>query len=512
MHHAPSSWSGEWDKQGERRSRALRKNSGADFPNIPRGILCQPQSSDEMNISFFGAARSVTGSRHLIEGKGFRVLLDCGLFQGRRQEADRFNRYLGFEPASLDAALLSHAHIDHSGALPVLAREGFSGKVYMTDATADLTTLMLEDAAHLQKSDVAYLNKKERRRGKHRLTPYYDMHDVRDITKRFEPVRYGKTVKITGRLKAVFGDAGHILGSSTIWLRYTQRGNSLSILFTGDLGRAELPILRPPQSPPPCDVLILESTYGDRLHDEDRTTMRTKAKELVQHVVEHQGKIIVPAFAVGRTQDIVMRIKDLVTGGDVPPIPIYIDSPLASKATAIFRRHAECFDEETKRTFLQQDDLFGAKYIRYVSTVQESQSLNAIKGPCVIIAGSGMCEGGRVLHHLKHAIQDEANVIALVGFQAEHTLGRKLIEEWDTVPIFGVPTPRRAKVARFNGLSAHGDRNDLLSYVRAIDPLPGKIFVVHGEERQSFSLAAALRAEHPKIDVVVPERGSTHQI
>jgi metallo-beta-lactamase family protein len=228
--------------------------------------------------------------------------------------------------------------------------------------------------------------------------------------------------------------------------------------------------------------------------------------------VTHRSKIIVPAFAVGRTQDLVMRIKDLVKEGQIPPLPIFIDSPLASKATEIFRHHPECFDEETHRTFLRQGDPFAAKYIRFVSTIKESQALNHMQGPCVIIAASGMCEGGRVIHHLKHAIGDENNIIALVGFQAEHTLGRKLIEEWDTVPIFGIPTPRRAQIVRFNGLSAHADRNDLLAYVRAIHPLPRKIFVVHGEERQSFSLAAAIRAEHKGIEVVVPEPDSTHQI
>lgn len=464
-----------------------------------------------MKISFHGAARSVTGSRHLIEAGHFRVLLDCGLFQGRRGQSNQLNRHLGFDPKFVNAVLLSHAHIDHSGALPILARQKFAGNVYMTSASADLTRIMLEDSARIQKADTAYLNKKERRRGRQRLLPFYDAMDVRTITRRFESVRYGKTFRVSPRLKAEFSDAGHILGSSSIWLKHTRRGNSVSVLYTGDLGRSEMPILKDPQSPPACDVLIIESTYGDRLHEEDRATMRAKARELVAHVLEHRSKIIVPAFAVGRTQDLVMRIKELVKEGQIEPLPIYIDSPLASKATEIFRRHPECFDQETYETFMIQGDPFAAKYIRYVSSIKESQTLNMLRGPCVIIAASGMCEGGRVLHHLKHTVQDEANIIALVGFQAEHTLGRKLIEEWETVPILGRPTPRRARIVRFNGLSAHADRNDLLAYVRSINPTPSKVFVVHGEERQSFSLASAIQADFPRIDVVVPEPRSTHE-
>jgi metallo-beta-lactamase family protein len=273
-----------------------------------------------------------------------------------------------------------------------------------------------------------------------------------------------------------------------------------------------MPILRDPAPPPPCDVLIIESTYGDRLHSETEEAAKQKAQDLVAHAVAHRSKIIVPAFAVGRMQDLVMWLKALVKEGRIDPLPIYIDSPMALRATEVFRRHPECYDEETYRILTSEGDPFVARYIHYVTSMQESQKLNSLNGPCVIIAASGMCEGGRILHHLKHAIGDEANVIAIVGFQAEHTLGRKLVEGWETVPFFGVPTPRRARVVRFNGLSAHADRDDLLAYVRAIQPTPAKVFVVHGEEKQSCSLAAAIRAEHPRIDVVVPEPGSTHDL
>ncbi len=465
-----------------------------------------------MKISFHGAARSVTGSRHLIHARGARVLLDCGMFQGRRQEADALNRNLGFEPKGVDAVILSHAHIDHSGALPVLAQRGFRGKVHMTRATGDLTAVMLEDSAHIQESDCEYVNRKERRRGRQCRRPYYDAGDVRAIVRRFAGARYGEAVTVRPRVTATFHDAGHILGSAAIRLTMTARGDSTTVLFTGDLGRNRMPILRDPEKPPACDALIIESTYGDRLHEESLEAVKEKLGELVTQAVAQRSKIIVPAFAVGRTQDLVMRIKELVAEGRIDPLPIYIDSPLALKATEVFRQHPECYDEETYKTFTSRGDPFAARYIRYVSSVQESIKLNGMKGPCMIIAASGMCEGGRILHHLKHAIQDEANVIAITGFQAEHTLGRKLVEGWDQVPIYGVSTPRRARVVRFNGLSAHADRNDLLAYVRAITPAPARVFVVHGEEKQSLSLAEAIRAEHPGMEVIVPEPDSTHEI
>lgn len=465
-----------------------------------------------MKLSFHGAARSVTGSRHLIETSACRLLLDCGLFQGRRDEAARQNRDLGFDSKSLSAVLLSHAHIDHSGALPVLAKQGFSGKVHLTRATADLAAIMLQDAARIQESDCSYVNKKERRRGPQCIRPFFDSDDVEAITRRFIGARYHDVVNLHSRVTASFHDAGHILGSAAIRVKYTARGNTTTILFSGDLGRAKMPILRDPDPPPSCDVLILESTYGDRLHEQAAEEMTQKIQDLIAHARAQKSKIIVPAFAVGRTQELIMRMKALVTQHRIDPIPIYIDSPLAAKATEVFRKHPECYDEEMYKAFSTEGDPFASRYIHFISTSEDSKRLNTMKGPCMIISSSGMCEGGRILHHLKHAIQEEANVIVFVGFQAEHTLGRKLVEGWDVVPIFGVPTPRRAQIMKFNGLSAHADRNDLLAYVRAIDPLPGTIFIVHGEEKQALSLGAAIQVEHPTIDIQIPHRGSTHEI
>lgn len=465
-----------------------------------------------MKLSFYGAARSVTGSRHLLETPSCRLLLDCGMFQGRREEAAIQNRDLGFDPKALSAVLLSHAHIDHSGALPMLAKQRFSGKVHLTRPTADLAAVMLQDAARIQENDCRYINKQERRRGKKCAQPLFDSDDVESIGRRFVGARYHDSIKIAPRVTATFQDAGHILGSAAVRVKYTARGNTTTVLFSGDLGRSHMPILRDPEPPPPCDVLILESTYGDRLHEQAGEEMKKKAEDLIAHAKAHKSKIIVPAFAVGRTQELVMRIKELVTEDRIDPIPIYIDSPLASKATEVFRRHPECYDEETYRTFTADGDPFTSRYIRFISSPDDSKRLNSMKGPCVIISSSGMCEGGRVVHHLKHAIQDEANVIVFVGFQAEHTLGRKLVEGWDVVPIFGIPTKRRAQVVKFNGLSAHADRNDLLAYVRAISPLPSQVFIVHGEEKQALSLGEAIRSEHPSIDVTIPHRGTSHEI
>lgn len=465
-----------------------------------------------MKLSFHGATRSVTGSRHLIEAEGGRVLFDCGLFQGRRDEAESRNRDLGFDAKSVDAVLLSHAHIDHSGALPVLAKHGFFGKVFATRATADLTDVMLADSAHIQESDCLYVNRKEGRTDSRCRRPLYTGDDAQAIMRQFAAVRYQEVASPLRGMKAVFHDAGHILGSAAISLRVMESGSTKVVLFSGDLGRRQMPILRDPQPPPPCDILIIESTYGDRLHAETAEEAKRKAAALIQHAITHRSKIIVPAFAVGRTQDLVMWMKDLVKEGRVPPLPMYIDSPLALRTTEIFRRHPECYDEETYRILTTEGDPFVAKYIRYVSSVHESQKLNTMKGPCIIVAASGMCEGGRVLHHLRHAIQNEDNIVAIVGFQAEHTLGRKLIEGWDVVPIFGVPVPRRAQVVRFNGLSAHGDRDDLLTYVRAIKPLPSRVFIVHGEDRQAFSLATAIRAEHPALEVTVPDSSTIYEL
>jgi metallo-beta-lactamase family protein len=351
-------------------------------------------------------------------------------------------------------------------------------------------------------SDCSYVNKKEQRKGQACTRPLYNTDDVRKLVRRFEGTRYGDTLKIAPRVTASFHDAGHILGSAAILVKYTVRGNTTTVLFSGDLSRSNMPILRDHEPPRPCDVLVLESTYGGRLHEINRETMKQKTLNLLTHAKTHKSKIVVLAFAVGWTQELVMRIKELVGEGRLDPIPIYIDSPLASRATEVFRRHSGCYDEETTRTFTSSGDLFAGR--QYAPEWHE--------GPLRHHLHLGhVRRRPRRVSSLKHAIQDEASVIVFVGFQSEHTLGRKLVEGWDVLPIFGVPTPRRAQIVTFNGLSAHADRQDLLAYVRVIIPAPDKIFLVHGEEKQALSLAAAIQAEHSQIEVTVPHVGASHE-
>ncbi|MFO0774983.1 MAG: MBL fold metallo-hydrolase [Nitrospiraceae bacterium] len=465
-----------------------------------------------MRLSFHGAARSVTGSRHLLEAGETRLLLDCGMFQGSRGEADRRNRNMGFDAKCLTGVVLSHAHIDHSGVLPVLTKHGFKGHVHATDATCDLTKVMLEDSARIQEQDCSYVNRHERRRDRECREPIYTSDDVDAIVRRFVGHGYHEPFRVDRNTTVQLYDAGHILGSTAVHVTLGNRGATRTVLFSGDLGRSNMPILRDPDPPPSADILILESTYGDRYHDKDARARIEQAKAMVAHAVARKSKIIVPAFAVGRTQELVMRIKALVASGEVPPIPIYIDSPLANRATEIFRRHQNVFDEETLKTFDETGDPFAARYIHYVSNPEDSKKLNEMQGPCVIIAASGMAEGGRIVHHLLHGISNPDNIIAIVGFQAEHTLGRKIVEGWDTVPIFGRPMPLRARVEKMNGFSAHADRGDLLAYVRAMHPTPSTIFIVHGEEKQALSLGAAIQGEYPDITIEVPRSDSSYEL
>jgi len=465
-----------------------------------------------MRVTFWGAAQTVTGSMHHIEAAGKRFLLDCGLYQGRRRDAFERNSHFPFPVSSIDGVILSHAHIDHSGNLPTLVHSGYSGPIYTTPATVDLCLPMLADSAYLQQKDVEFCNRRrEHRRALGRddreCEPLYLPEDAEHVNPLFCPVELGQIREVAPGFRYRTYEAGHMLGATSMIIE----ADGVRLAFSGDVGRKHLPILRDPVSPDPVDYLIMESTYGDRFHKAVADVAETLAG-VVNRTAGRGGKIIVPCFAVGRTQQLVMVLHQLMDAHRIPSIPIFVDSPLAVNATEVFRKHPECYDEKTFRAFTSQGDPFAARYIRYVSSVQESMKLNRLKGPCMIIAASGMCEGGRILHHLKHALQDEANIIAIVGFQAEHTLGRKLVEGWDQVPIFGVPTPRRAQVVRFNGLSAHADRNGLLAYVRAIKPAPARVFVVHGEEKQSLSLAAAIQAEHAGMEVIVPEPDSTHEL
>jgi metallo-beta-lactamase family protein len=449
-----------------------------------------------MRITFHGAAGTVTGTRHLLEARGRKVLLDCGLVQGRRDEANRRNREFGFSPAQVDALVLSHAHIDHSGAIPSLVREGFRGVVHATMATADLASYMLRDSGHLQERDAEFANKRMARRGSGTppRSPLYTVADAERALENFAAHPYYRPFPVLPGITAMFHDAGHILGSAIVELTVQEDGGERSVVFTGDLGRPRLPIIRDPDPVPARDVLLIESTYGDRQHADMGDAARRLAG-IVRAVHTRGGKLIVPAFAVGRTQDIVYELVQLARADRIPQVPIYVDSPLAVDATEVFERHPECYDPETREILRAGGDPFGLSSMHYLRTREESMALNERAGPCLIVSASGMMEGGRILHHLRNGIGDPRNAVLIVGFQAENTLGRKILRGDRVVNIFGEPHEVRAEVYVMNEYSAHADREELLGWFRSSGGAPHDIFVVHGEEEQSQRFARHLRDE-----------------
>ena len=459
-----------------------------------------------MQITFHGAARSVTGTRHLIEANGYRVLLDCGLVQGKRDEADRANRDFPFDPASIDAVVLSHAHIDHSGALPVLGKHGFGGQIHSTLATAELASYMLRDSAHIQEKDAEFANKRMAKRGNRRpkRQPLYTLVDAEAALARFDGHDYYRSFPVAPGITATFHDAGHILGSAIVRLDLTEDGKERSVVFSGDLGRPHLPIIRDPDRVDVDDILILESTYGDRTHD-PITAASDRLASLVHLLVQRQGKLIIPAFAVGRTQDIVYELMQLFRARKIPEIPVYVDSPLAVNVTEVFSRHPECFDADIREILAGPGDPFGLHKMHYIRDVQESMALNAAPGPCIIISASGMMEAGRILHHLRNSIENPRNAVLIVGFQAENTLGRRLVRGDKVVNIFGEPHPVRAEVFVMNEYSAHADRDELLAWFHGNRGTPREVFVVHGEEEQSQAFAERLTKETPaRVYVPLP--------
>jgi len=446
-----------------------------------------------MQVTFYGAARTVTGSMHLVDTGGERLLLDCGMFQGRRAESQEINAHFPFPPASIGAVVLSHAHLDHCGNLPTLVRQGFAGPVHCTPATRDLVALILRDSAKVQQQDVAFVNKR-RAEGAPPTTPLYTADDVEAALDRLVAQPYGRPFAL-GEATITFFDAGHILGSAVT----TIDAGGRRLGFTGDLGRSGTSILRGPETPPAVDVLLMESTYGDRLHPPYAEGER-RLGELVGQTVAAGGKTLVPAFAVGRAQDIAYALHRLRDGGGIPAVRTFMDSPMAVDATEIFRAHPECLNDEI-RARLEEADPFGFTDLRYVRSVDDSKALNAIDEPFLVIATSGMCESGRILHH---HIGDPRSALLIVGFQAANTLGRRLADGVSPVNIFGEPHDVRLRVNTLPSFSAHADRDELLAWVQAM-PRVGRIFCVHGEERQSLALAGALAARGFAAEV--PTRG-----
>ena len=465
-----------------------------------------------MKVTFFGAAGTVTGSSHIIEIKGTRYLLDCGLFQGKRKEAERRNQSLPPQPETIAAVILSHAHIDHSGRLPFLVKNGFRGPIYTTPATIDLCDAMLRDTAHIQEKDAEFLNKRRNhgRRNGPRVEPFYTMADAERTLPLFRPVPYYETKTIGDGLKYQCYDAGHMLGSSHLLLQNEANGATVRLAFSGDVGRPHLPIIRDPDPVPPADYLIMESTYGGRLH-KDNTHVANKLVDVVQRTARRGGRIIVPSFAVGRTQQLVVLLHQLTNEGRVPNIPIFVDSPLAVNATEVFRRHPECFDAETQKYLDNHEDPFGFQRLRYIREANESKKLNDLHGPFVVISASGMCESGRILHHLRNNIEDPRNTVLITGFQAADTLGRKLVEKWQEVNIFGEPHRVRAEIASLDELSGHADQRELLEWMKPAAQGLKKVFLVHGEPEQQQVLAKRIRSTWG-IDVAIPSPGESFEL
>ncbi|GAB4526821.1 MAG: MBL fold metallo-hydrolase [Anaerolineae bacterium] len=467
-----------------------------------------------MQIQFWGAAQCVTGSMHLLSVNGHKLLLDCGLYQGKRKEAFERNRTLPFDASQIDAVILSHAHIDHSGNLPSLVRSGFNGPIYTTSATRDLDAYMLLDSAHIQESDVAYVNKRRAKQGKTLFEPLYTRRDAMNTLTHFSTVEYGRPFEPAPGVQVHFRDAGHILGSAIVVIDVTEHGRKRRLVFSGDLGRRGLPILRNPQVAEDVDFVIMESTYGNRLH-----ASTGEAKEMLrqtaQEVYDRRGKLIIPSFAVGRTQELAYRLDQLWEEDRLPPIDVFVDSPLAVNVTEVFRLHPECYNEEMLDAMLSETDRdpLSFRNLRYIRSVEDSKRLNELETSAIIISASGMCEAGRILHHLKHNIEDPRTTVMFVGYQAENTLGRKILEGQNPVPILGEEYALRAEVKRAEGYSAHADRRELLDWAARIQSQGDlkRVFLVHGEEEGLTALAEGLREQGvPQIDI--PERGQVFEL
>ena len=434
-----------------------------------------------LNLRFVGAARTTTGSLHSVEFDGRRVLVDCGLLQGHRKESFEANRAMPFPADSVDAVVLTHAHIDHSGRLPAFVKAGYRGPVYATPATRDLCEVMLRDSAFLQARDVEYVNKTRHKQGKKPFELLYDEKDVADTMALFRPLPSGETREIVPGLRATLRDAGHILGSASVTFDYKKWGKPRRLLFTGDLGQSHTPFLRDPEPVEGVDALVTECTYGDRDHP-PAANVKGRLKDYISFIVQHRSKLIVPAFSVGRTQQLLYILNKMSESGKLSPIPIYVDSPLSKAATEIHRRHADCFNDATRAMLAKGDDPFDFRGLRFLETVEESMALNAKEGPMVVISASGMCEGGRILHHLKNGIENPLNIVLITGFQAESTLGRKLVDGVSPVKIYGEEKTPKATIYTINGLSAHADRTGLTAFAKALGPTVRRAFCVHGEE------------------------------
>ncbi len=457
-----------------------------------------------MKLTFFGAAQRTTGSKHLLEINGHRLLLECGMYQGRREKSTEYNSALPFDASGVDAMVLSHAHIDHSGIIPVLCRDGFHGPIHCTDATADLCNYMLLDTAHIQEQDAIFVNKKRTKKGLPPIKPLYTQADAIASLKQFAPVRYSTPTRILDGVTLTLLDAGHILGSAVVVLDLDENGRRGRLVFSGDLGRGHNDIFRDPEVPRDADYLMIESTYGNRDH-EPLADVNDHVCRIINHALEHRGKIIIPSFAVGRTQQILYTLYQLIRSRCIPPLRIFVDSPLSINATAVFRTHLECFNDQFRAVMRNDSNPFVMPNLTYIGTVEQSMAINDLREPCIVISASGMAEAGRIRHHIKNNIEDPNATILIVGWCAAHTLGGHLASGEKQATIFGEPYRVRCHVEVINAFSGHADRNELRSWVEQITGPLKKIFVIHGEPEPANAFGGVVRQMRPQSEVLVPQ-------
>ncbi len=464
-----------------------------------------------MRINFHGAAHTVTGSQHLLEINGYRLLLDCGLYQGRREETYSRNLKFAYDPRTVNAVILSHAHIDHCGNLPNLVQDGYDGPVYATRATVDLATVMMADSGRIQESDAEFVNRKRLARGEEPIEPLYTEADARRAADLFRGVDYDQPFEPVPGVSARFVEAGHILGSAAISLEIEEKGRKIRFWFSGDIGRYKLPLLRDPVLPENVDYLLMESTYGDKPHN-DPAQAFDEFEKIVSRTIKRGGKVIIPAFAVGRTQELVYNLNIMMFEHGVPPVPVFVDSPLAVNASNVFKKHPECFDDET-RWFVEQarHPALDFKMLTYVQSVEESKALNLRKDPMVIISASGMAETGRILHHLRNNVEDPKNTVCIVSWQAPYTLGRRLADREKMIKIFGEPYTVKAEIATIGGLSGHAGQDLLIKYATNVKSTVKKVFLVHGEEKPAGILTDKLKEQNMN-EVYYPELHSSVEL
>jgi metallo-beta-lactamase family protein len=458
-----------------------------------------------MNLKFMGGAGSVTGSCFIVQNNDFNIMVDCGMFQGSREIRDRNYLQEKYIPENIDALLLTHAHIDHSGLIPKLVRHGFQGKIYATKATTDLCSIMLPDSAHIQEIDTKYINKKNKKLGRAEVDPIYTIDDAEKSIKKFTAVSYNEIIEIHPKVKVRYRDAGHILGSAFIEMWIDEGGKSTKIVFSGDLGPKGQAIIRDPEIIDEADILLIESTYGDRLH-KNRTDTYNEFKEIILESHNNKGNIIIPAFAVERTQEIIYTLAKLFSKKEIPIMPVYIDSPLAISATEIFRKNRQCFDDETWKIIKSGRSPLDFKNLYFTRKTEQSKKLNEEAEGAIIISASGMCTAGRIKHHLQHNLYKAKSSVIFVGYQAEGTLGRRLINGANQVRVYGQDVAVKAKIHTLGGFSAHADRDGLIDWVKNINNPDLKIFVVHGEENSSKSLADAFQ-KNLNLNSYVPKWG-----